>query len=184
MTDISKALELAKSFEKLSRRFSDRDPKKYVVSVLMAECGSAAAAIRALVAERDDAEARNAKLVAENDRLKRDQGHARHPLPQRRTHTAIRAIHNHENGMRDGLTIGLGHYVDCRLGEVFIDPDSISLAPLLRDVAILISLALQHGASIEKMRDSITRREDGTTPVSIIGSSIDAVAGENKQGAR
>jgi hypothetical protein len=132
----------------------------------------------------EDAEARNAKLVAENERLTRDQGHARHPLPQRRTHTAIRAIHNHENGMRDGLTIGLGHYVDCRLGEVFIDPDSISLAPLLRDVAILISLALQHGASIEKMRDSITRREDGTTPVSIIGSSIDAVAGENKQGAR
>jgi hypothetical protein len=79
-------------------------------------------------------------------------------------------------GVRDGITIGLGHYDDGRLGEIFIDPDDINKAPLLRDVAILISLCLQHGADIKTIRKSITRAEDGHTPISIIGGAIDAAA--------
>jgi hypothetical protein len=106
----------------------------------------------------------------------------RHPLPQRRTHTVFRAAHVHVSGRPEGLTVGIGQYGGGQLGEVFIDPDDTEKTPLMRDVAILISLLLQHGASIETIRNSITRREDGTTPGSIIGSAIDAVADEGRGG--
>jgi hypothetical protein len=105
----------------------------------------------------------------------------RHPLPQRRTHTAFPFIIEHAPGIREGFTLGLGRYEDGTLAEVFIDPANTDKAPLMRDVAILISWGLQHGASIETARSSLTRTEDGKTPGSVIGHIIDAVAEEEKE---
>ena len=102
----------------------------------------------------------------------------RRHLPQRRTHEVIRTAHEPAPGIFDGVTIGIGRYADGRLGEVFLDPDDINKAPVLRDAAVLISLALQCGATIFDITGAITRCEDGERPSSIIGAAADAVARE------
>jgi hypothetical protein len=100
----------------------------------------------------------------------------RTPLPTRRAHEIIRAIHRPGTAGAMGITIGLGRYEDGRLGEVFLDPDGIEHAPLMRDVAILLSVLLQHRCDITKLRASLTREADGTTPCTLIGTVVDAVA--------
>jgi hypothetical protein len=102
----------------------------------------------------------------------------RSQLPERRSHEVIRAVHEPAPGVRAGITIGIGRYDDGRLGEVFFDPDQVAHAPMMRDAAVLTSLALQSGATITDLAGAITRTEDGRTPSTMIGAAIDAVARE------
>lgn len=88
------------------------------------------------------------------------------------------------------VTIGFHH--DGRAGEVFVNriysKTSAKVGQLLdgicRDAAILVSLALQHGAQLDTMQHAITRDEDGT-PSTIVGAIIDHIRkDENEIGSR
>jgi len=71
-------------------------------------------------------------------------------------------------------------YPDGRAAELFVDtydPGS-TMASILRDAAVLTSIALQHGAPLETLRTALTRLENGTSPASPIGSALDALAAE------
>lgn len=86
-------------------------------------------------------------------------------------------------GERYNVTIG--HYHDGRPGEVFVNrlftKTSAKVGTLLdgvcRDSAILVSLALQHGTSLQVIQHAITRDEDGE-PSTIVGAIIDQIAKE------
>lgn len=71
-------------------------------------------------------------------------------------------------------------YPDGRAAEIFIDtkdPGS-TMAAILRDAAVLTSIALQYGAPLETLRTALTRLENAVTPASPIGSALDALAEE------
>jgi hypothetical protein len=85
--------------------------------------------------------------------------------------------------------VTVGHYWNGRPGEVFINrilsKTSAKVGTLLdgvcRDSAILMSLALQHGADLATIRHAITRDEDGM-PSTIVGAIVDYLdssGGEN-----
>lgn len=75
-----------------------------------------------------------------------------------------------------------GFYGDGRTGEIFINRIRNKTAARLgepldaicRDSAILMSLAIQHGADLAALKHSITRDEEGQ-PMSIVGAILDAV---------
>jgi hypothetical protein len=64
-------------------------------------------------------------------------------LPNRRKHTVAEIEHG---GFR--LTVGVGRYSNGQLGEVFIDTNkgNTTIDTILKDSAVLLSLALQFGA--------------------------------------
>ncbi len=65
-----------------------------------------------------------------------------------------------------------------RVAEIFVTPDRKVGTPLetvARDSMILVSFALQHGASLESLQSAMTRDHDGG-PASVAGAAIDAVA--------
>lgn len=72
--------------------------------------------------------------------------------------------------------ITLGRYADGRIGEVFINGGKSGelVEAIARDGAVLLSIALQHGASIETISHSITRDNQGH-PSSIVGAVVDAL---------
>jgi hypothetical protein len=77
------------------------------------------------------------------------------------------------------LTIALSRFEDGRPAEVFADIDAKSgteLASIVRDAAVLTSIALQHGAPLAALAGAVTREEDGESPASVIGALLDAVA--------
>lgn len=105
----------------------------------------------------------------------------RERLPDRRHSDVVRVVHRLRGGAQP-YTAAVGYYPDGRIGEVFIDAakDSNDGANLARDVAVLISLALQHGVPIEEMRAAMGRGED-EHPHSVAGAVLDALAAELMQ---
>ena len=81
-----------------------------------------------------------------------------------------------------------GFYKDGRTGEIFINRIRNKTAARLgepldaicRDSAILMSLAIQHGADLAALKHSITRDEEGQ-PMSIVGAILDAVETTNTE---
>lgn len=67
-----------------------------------------------------------------------------------------------------------------RPAEIFIDARKIGSdeTAIMRDAAVLASLALQNGCSLETLRTAVTRRENGQDPASPIGAALDALAEE------
>lgn len=70
-----------------------------------------------------------------------------------------------------------GFYGDLRMGELFLsctkagtDRDADA-----RDSALLCSLLLQHGVSIETIRDALTKGNDGR-PAGVLGHALDRLA--------
>lgn len=66
------------------------------------------------------------------------------------------------NGISYVVTYGL--YPDGRIGEVFMGMAKAAGTGAdtnARDVAVLISLCLQHGVSLQNMLDATTKRADG-----------------------
>jgi hypothetical protein len=96
---------------------------------------------------------------------------AREPLPARRFGETFKLRFG---GAAGAYHITVGRYPDGRLGELFISTNKIGSAQdaLARDTAILMSLALQHGCTIETIRDAITREGNGE-PSTIAGAVAD-----------
>jgi hypothetical protein len=107
----------------------------------------------------------------------------RSPLPSRRRSYSFTIEFQ---GERYDVTIG--HYNDpaATVGEVFINrimgPASAKVGTLLdsvcRDGAILISLALQHGAPLRTVAHAVTRNVEGE-PQTIIGAIVDRLIADD-----
>lgn len=70
----------------------------------------------------------------------------------------------------------VGFFDDGRPAEVFVQCEraSTEIAALGRDAAILISLGLQHGVTLDTMRHGVTRDHD-EEPSSFVGALLDEV---------
>jgi hypothetical protein len=92
-------------------------------------------------------------------------------LPFRRRSETIKIRHG---GQRAAYHITCGYYAGGELGEVFIATNSAGseVDALARDIAILFSLALQHGCPIETISGALTREHDGR-PSTIAGAVAD-----------
>jgi hypothetical protein len=86
----------------------------------------------------------------------------------------VGAIHEIE---QDGLrfTVGIGDVHGAPI-EVFVaaEKTASALEALARDGAILISFALQYGASLDELRSAVTRGELDL-PATVIGAVLDAI---------
>jgi hypothetical protein len=85
---------------------------------------------------------------------------ARQPLPQRRRSDTFKLRHG---AVRAAYDVTTGYHADGRLGEILISTRQVGTAldAMARDLAVLMSLALQHGCAIETMRHALTREADG-----------------------
>ncbi|WP_442755873.1 hypothetical protein ACNHKD_04245 [Methylocystis sp. JAN1] len=75
--------------------------------------------------------------------------------------------------------VTFSRFEDGDLGEVFIDCQSKGATPLdcdAKDVAVALSLALQHGAPIAEIRAALTREANGQ-PVGVAGAVLDLIEG-------
>lgn len=70
--------------------------------------------------------------------------------------------------------VTVGFYPDRKLGEIFISTRKVGTAQdaLARDIAILMSLCLQHGCNLSTMKHALTREADGS-PSTIAGAVAD-----------
>jgi hypothetical protein len=101
------------------------------------------------------------------------EGH-RKRMPLRRVGQTIKIRHG---GSRAAYHVTCGYYAGGQLGEVFISTNSTgsTVEAMARDIAILMSLGLQHGCSIETMSGALTREHDGS-PSTIAGAVADRLA--------
>jgi hypothetical protein len=92
-------------------------------------------------------------------------------LPNRRIGENIEIRHG---GQNTPFIITLGRYPDGRIGEVFISGSKSGTAfeAVARDGAILLSLCLQHGVPLERIKHAITREADGLAST-IVGAVVD-----------
>ena len=96
----------------------------------------------------------------------------RQVLPQRRRAETFTVIY-----WDQPFAVTVGFFDDGTPGEVFVDSRKTGgdVEAIARDAAVVISLALQHGAAVETLRHAITRSSNGA-PSSILGAVIDALA--------
>ena len=81
--------------------------------------------------------------------------------------------------------VTVGFYPDGRPGEVFITggKSGEAIESIARDGAVMLSMALQHGATIETIAHAITR--DGQDqPQTIVGAIVDMMAKEQSANGR
>lgn len=95
----------------------------------------------------------------------------REALPPRRPHEVRDLVFEGH-----AYTMGVDDSADPR--EVFVSAIKAGsgMAALARDGAILISIALQHGAPLGTLRSALTRDGAGG-PASVIGAVVDAMEG-------
>jgi hypothetical protein len=95
----------------------------------------------------------------------------RHRLPDRRCGETIEFCHDFHR-----YTLTVGHYRDGRIGEVFLNAHKSggALEAVARDAAIIVSIALQHGADLNTIRRAVTREHNGA-PATLIGAALDAI---------
>lgn len=74
------------------------------------------------------------------------------------------------------FTVTVGCYADGRVGEIFISTTKAGsdVAHMARDQAILMSFALQSGATVDRLAAGVTRNPDGE-PAHLAGIVLDAV---------
>lgn len=96
---------------------------------------------------------------------------ARNSLPNRRPHESMQVEFAGQE-----FTVGLGRDDGGAIAEIFVGARKAgsALDSAARDAGILISLALQHGVSLETMRHASTREADGS-PSSLVGAVLDAL---------
>jgi ribonucleoside-diphosphate reductase alpha chain len=83
----------------------------------------------------------------------------REPLPHRRLSSTF-----HFNHGAHRYTATVGTYPDGRPAEVFLSAGKAGteLEAMARDGAVVLSIALQHGAPVDVLRHAMTRLDDGT----------------------
>jgi hypothetical protein len=101
----------------------------------------------------------------------------RERLSNRRGHELVDFI---AMGMR--FTAGVGRYPDGRISELFIDLHKAgsSIGTLVRDSAVILSFALQHGADVEAIRRAVCRDSAGH-PLGPLGQVLDLILDEEKR---
>jgi hypothetical protein len=91
----------------------------------------------------------------------------REPLPNRRDSTVFDFT---SMGLK--FTSSVSRYPDGRLAEVFCDNHKAgsAIGTLIRDTAIILSFALQHGADAEAIRKALCRDSQGRAlgPVGVL----------------
>lgn len=96
---------------------------------------------------------------------------AREPLPQRRRSTNATFRFRGQP-----VEIQMGFYEDGRLGEIFLNTYTFGseMDTMMHDVAIVTSIALQHGATIEEIARSAARQEGGKADgiLSVIADTV------------
>ena len=96
----------------------------------------------------------------------------RRPLPQRRVAVTFEVVHQNMP-----FAVTLGFYPDGRIGEVFINGGKTGTAieSIVRDAAVILSIAAQHGTPIETLRHAVTR--DGrSAAASVLGAILDCIS--------
>lgn len=104
---------------------------------------------------------------------------SRAPLPSRRASTTIRIRYADVEGLKLAAHATYSRVEDGAIREVFVSagkPGSPAEAAL-RDAGLLISLLLQHGATLVSIKAALTRGAQGQ-PASQIGVIVDAIANE------
>ena len=78
------------------------------------------------------------------------------------------------------FTASISRYPDGRIAELFCDNHKAGsqIGTLVRDSAILLSFALQHGANIESIRHALCRDNSGHA-LGPIGEALDIIAGRS-----
>jgi hypothetical protein len=93
-------------------------------------------------------------------------------LPQRRHSETFEIEYG---GLNRSHTVTVGYYDDHKtVGEIFITggKSGEAVEAIARDGAVLLSLALQHGATLETIAHAITRDGQGQ-PQTIVGAVVD-----------
>ena len=98
----------------------------------------------------------------------------RHALPMRRRSETFEIDFG---GLKNSHVITIGFYDDGRIGEVFVNGGKSGelVEAIARDGAVLLSMALQHGVSLDTIRHALTR-DSQDEPQSIIGVVVDRLA--------
>jgi len=75
------------------------------------------------------------------------------------------------------FTASVSRYPDSRIAELFIDNHKAGsgIGTLVRDLAIVFSFAVQHGASAEDIRRSLCRDSNGK-PLGPLAAALDLLA--------
>jgi hypothetical protein len=83
------------------------------------------------------------------------------------------------------FTVTVGFHDDGTPGEVFIagGKSGQDIQSTARDAAVVLSLALQHGAAIETIRHAVTRNGSGEA-TSILGAIVDCLPTPEAAGDR
>ncbi len=73
-------------------------------------------------------------------------------------------------------TIGISYTKDERILELFLDTMKCGseMSDIVKDLAVVISVALQNHVLAEKMAHSVGRHHDGT-PATIVGAALDFI---------
>jgi hypothetical protein len=109
-----------------------------------------------------------------------DSAQKRRRLPQRRSHELLDFVH-----AGHPYTAGLGFFETGGLAEIFINAPGRSgsaIEAVARDAAILTSICLQHGASVETIRHALTRNSDGSAsgPLGAVLDLLAAASGHSR----
>jgi hypothetical protein len=99
----------------------------------------------------------------------------RQHLPNRRSSETVEF---NREGSHYRMTVG--YFPDGQVGEVFINADraNSTLDAFISDAAILVSLSLQHGATLDEITHAIKRDAQGIA-ASPIGGALDRIANTN-----
>ena len=83
----------------------------------------------------------------------------RQRLPNRRQHELLTFQHD---GIR--YTAGVGRFEDGTIAEIFLQTakQGTAIDVNARDAAVAASLLLQHGCSVDTLRQALTRNSDGS----------------------
>ena len=95
----------------------------------------------------------------------------RRPLPMRRRCETFQIAFG---GLAKRHTVSIGYYDDGTPGEVFIDGGKSGelIEAIARDGAVILSMALQHGVSLDTISHALTR-DSFNQPTSIVGAVVD-----------
>lgn len=103
---------------------------------------------------------------------------ARKKMPARRAAETFTFEHSYPGAGPRVFTASVGRYKDGTIGEAFVhlvDGQEKLVTVDAHDAAIILSIALQHGADVKSIGKAMLRGEDGV-PHGFLGALCDALA--------